>query len=225
MSITLFGTCRLSSLSTCNNRIRDEISYTYDTKEILEVIKFIKYNHVTPEQTITTFRTPMLTNQPIYSKNFENIFEESDTYIIEISSKKTYKYNNFAVHSHLYTMSNDLIKKDIEIIKISDEEFENDILEIINELKTRKIIFVSHIVTDEKSSRYELAKLLEQICLRHYLLYINPVREIIKRGYDINDLVLKEEHTNHYNDLGHKIIKEIYEDYINLINKSEIKTL
>lgn len=48
-NITVFGTCRLESLSKYNMRIRDEISYTYDTKEILEVIQFIKYDHVSPE--------------------------------------------------------------------------------------------------------------------------------------------------------------------------------
>ena len=70
MNITVFGTCRLDSLNSYNTRIKHEISYTYDTKEILEVIKFIKYNHISPEETITTFRTPMMTKQPIYSSNF-----------------------------------------------------------------------------------------------------------------------------------------------------------
>ena len=85
VKVTLFGTCRLESLSNYNNRIRNEISYTYDTKETLEVIQFIKYNHVSPQETLTTFRSPMLYKIPIYQENFKGILEDTDIFIIEIS--------------------------------------------------------------------------------------------------------------------------------------------
>ena len=134
MNVTIFGTCRLDSLNNYNNRIKNEISYTYDTKEILEVIKFIKNNHISPKETITTFRTPMLTKKPIYSSEFEGIFEKTDIFIIEICGKKTYKYNNFFVHSALSNYSNDLISQQIIINQQSNEEIENDILSIIYEL-------------------------------------------------------------------------------------------
>jgi len=217
MNVTVFGTCRLDSLSKYNNRIKNEISYTYDTKEILEVIKFIKYNHIEPKDTITTFRSPMLTNTPIYSSNFDGIFEKTDIFIIEICGKKTYKYNNLFVHSVLRNYSNDLISQQIIINEQSDKEIETDILDIISELNTQKIIFVGHIVTDDKSERYNLSELLKNICFKYNLLFINPVVEISKKGHNINELVIcTDKKIYHYNENGHKIMNEIYEQYINI---------
>lgn len=216
MNITIFGTCRVGCLKDYNLRIRDEISYTYDTKEILEVIKFIKYNHISPDETITTFRTPMITKNPVYSSNFNGILENTDIFIIEISGRKTYKYNNLYVHSALCDYSDDKISEQIIINEQSDKEIEDDILKIINELNAKKLIIICHIVTDEKSKRYNLSKLLENICAKYNILFINPVFEISKKNLNIIDLVDNtEKYIYHYNENGHKIMKEIYEEYIN----------
>jgi len=179
--ITLFGTCRLDSLSCYNNRIRDEISYTYDTKETLEVIKFLKYNHITSEQSLVTFRTPMLTKIPICYENLEHVLDSTDIFIIEISGKKTYKYNNLFVHSFLNQIDNNLVTQQIVINHQNDDEIEKDILEMIKLLNTQKIIIVSHIVTDEKSERYKLSNLLQQICSKYNILFINPVKKLHKK--------------------------------------------
>jgi hypothetical protein len=217
MNVTVFGTCRLDSLGHYNNRIKHEISYTYDTKEILEVIKFIKHNHVSPEDTITTFRTPMLTKQPIYAHQFEGVLD-SDIFIIEICGKKTYMYNQFHVHSALADYSNETIASQIVIREQSDEEIEQDILTILHELH-HNIILVGHIVTDEFSERYKLSRLLEHICQKHHLWFINPVEEMKKQGYDIRDAVVHEPKIYHYNETGHRIMKEIYEKYIHEVRQ------
>jgi len=216
-NVTVFGTCRVDTLSNYNMRIRNEISYTHDPKEILEVIKFIKYNHVSPDQTITTFRSPMLTKNPIYSEHFKGVLGENDIFVIEICGRKSYKFNNLYIHSSLPDIFNDRsLLQYIEIKKSTDEEVENDILEIMYQLNTKKIIFISHIVTDDKSDRYELSILLEKICSKYNLLFINPTVELKKRGHNIHDLVLlHEKNIYHYNDLGHALMKEIYEEFIN----------
>ena len=214
-NITVFGTCRLDSLTNYNNIIKKEISYSYDTKEILEIIKFIKYNHISPEQTITTFRTPMLHKKMIYSQQFKGVLEETDIFIIEICGRKTYNYNGFYVHNFLANCCSNEISQQIKINKQSDNEIENDILEIISELNTKKIIIVGHIGTVEKGERYELLLLLEKICLKNNILFINPVLEITKKGFNINNLVDNGEKIIHYNEKGHKIIKDVYEEYIN----------
>jgi hypothetical protein len=213
-NITVFGTCRLDSLSNCNNRIKNEISYTYDTKEILEIIKFLKYNHLSPEQTITTFRTPMINKTAVYSEQFKGLLEQTDIFIIEICGRKTYNYNGIYVHSALTNYSNNEIAQQIKVNKQSDKEIENDIIEIISQLNTKKIIIVGHIGTVEKGERYELLLLLEKICLKNNILFINPVIEITKKGLNITDLVENGEKIIHYNEKGHKIIKQIYEEYI-----------
>ena len=214
MNVTIFGTCRTDSLNNYNTRIKHEISYTYDTKEILEVIKFIKYNHISPNDTITTFRTPMISKTPIHAIEFEGIFGKTNVFLIEICGKKTYNCNGLFVHSALSNFSNDEISQQIIIHQQSSEEIENDILAIMNELHTKKIIIVSHIVTDDKSERHALSKLLENICCKYNILYINPVVELHKKGYNIYDLVDNQKKIIHYNERGHIAIKEIYEEYI-----------
>ena len=63
--------------------------------------------------------------------------------------------------------------------------------------------------------RYDLSNLLENICIKHNMYYINPVREINKKGYNIKDVVQEEIKIYHYNNEGHRIMSEIYEEYIN----------
>ena len=224
MKITIFGSCRQDSLYKDPKyeitKIKNDIAYTHYTKEILEVIKFIKYDTVTPEETLTTFRSPMLNKTPIYANNYKNDLLTTDVFIIEIASKICYEYNNKYVHHILYDNNeygNDEIKKNI-IKRIQDDtEIENDILKIKEELNTDKIIIVGHIVTYEKGERYNLLNLLEQICKKHKIMFINPIKEIIEKGYNINNLLHNEKILAHYNDMGHHIIKSIYDKHINSV--------
>lgn len=215
--IIIFGTCRLESLSKYDNIIRNNISYTYDTKETLEIIKYLKYNHIQSEQTLFTFRTPMLKKIPLIHKDFEGVLDNTDIFIIEISGRKTYRYNDFYVHSALKDLCKNIPKEDIIINKQNDEEVENDILEIIKELNTKNIIIVGHIVTDNESERYKLAHLLSNICIKYNILFIDPVKEVNKKGYNILNLVDSDSKIIHYNSEGHNIIRVIYEEYINKI--------
>jgi hypothetical protein len=41
MSITLFGSCRIARICN-NNNLNEEISYTHNTKEVIQLIKFLK---------------------------------------------------------------------------------------------------------------------------------------------------------------------------------------
>jgi hypothetical protein len=77
---------------------------------------------------------------------------------------------------------------------------------------TSNIIIVSHLVTHNYGDRYELSTLLEKICIKHNLGFINPVRELTKNGYDIHQLVENEKKIYHYSNEGHTVIKTIYEE-------------
>ena len=44
-------------------------------------------------------------------------------------------------------------------------------------------------MTEYIGERYELSKLLQNICIKYNLLFIDPVTEITKKGYNINDLI------------------------------------
>ena len=74
------------------------------------------------------------------------------------------------------------------------------------------MIIVSHLVTYERGERYVLSQWLEEICLKYNIMFINPVRELKARGYDISKAFEKD--INHYTKYGHQMIKEVYDDFI-----------
>ena len=224
MKITVLGSCRQYSLRNIYNvtSIQEDISYPHYTKEILEVINFCKFGNLSPEETLYTFRTSILNNLPIYfSENIKNEFETSDIFILEIASKKKYKYNNTHVH-HIVTenrynqLIKDEIKNNIQIIDQNKNEIEEDIIKI-KELLNKPIIIISHLVTKNVGERYNLKCWLEEICNKHSIIFIDPIKELESNGYNIETLFEKENILAHYNDFGHTKIIEIYKKYIDTI--------
>lgn len=214
MKITLLGSCRQDSLyeDYTLTDVHFDLSYPHYTKEILEIINFYKYNNIKSEDTVYIFRTPILYNQPyILTEEKQLNFENSDIFILEIASRYCYKFKDRYVHHILHDHKH---LDGIIITKQSDDEIENDIIEI-KKLLNKKIIIIGHIVTYNHGSRFELSQLLENICEKHKILYINPIKEIKLLGYNIDELVVKEDIIAHYNNKGHKIIKNIYNKYIN----------
>ena len=168
-------------------------------------------------------RTAILKNSPIYfNKNLKTEFESSDIFVLEIASKKKYIYNNIHVH-HIVTEKShnkfikDEIKNNIEIIEQNKDEVEEDIINIKN-LLNKPLIIISHLVTKNIGERYNLKFWLEEICTKHNIIFIDPVRELQNKGYNIDELFIKENVLSHYNDEGHKKILEIYKEYIDKIN-------
>jgi len=94
---------------------------------------------------------------------------------------------------------------------LKKEEIYNDILELQKELYNKKMVIITHIANDDNKDRSELILWLEDICSNLNISIINPVKEIEKMGYIMSDL--KSDDT-HYNEMGHNIIKTIYEKYI-----------
>ena len=99
------------------------------------------------------FRTAICENKFIdYNDTYNKLFIDTDIFIIEICSNKKYIHNNFYLH-HLcvderYMTTNNnapkVILQNFIIRKQTDEEIENDILEIQKMLYPKKIIIVSH---------------------------------------------------------------------------------
>jgi hypothetical protein len=209
--ITILGSCRQDSIYNSHDvtSVKNEISYPHYTKEILEVIRFCKYGTMTPDETVYTLRSAILANQPIiHNRYIADEFNSSELYFVEIASRKTYKYKNRYVH---HILNDHQIRSDVEVGSMSDEEIESDILEIIQELGREKTIIVGHIVTRDSGIRYELLKLLERICTKYNIAFLNPVEQLMKKGHNIQALLLDNAH---YNDKGHSLIREIYDDYV-----------
>ena len=70
IKITILGSSRQGYITNnydCTN-IHESISYPHYTKEIIQVINFCKHGNLSLEETLFTFRTPILYKNPIYFK-------------------------------------------------------------------------------------------------------------------------------------------------------------
>jgi hypothetical protein len=223
MLSTIFGSCRQESFYEMPELnitgIRDNISYTHYTKEILEVIKFCKHGHISPEETTSVFRTPIIKNQKLFFNDIlKQNFINTRIFILEIASRTSYLYNGNYVHHILF--DNENFNKRIIVNKQTDEEIENDIIQIKYELNDRHMIIVGHIVTHYFGNRYELLTLLENICEKHNIYFINPVKELTKLGYKVKTLLMED--GTHYNDAGHAAIKQVYCNFIRTIKNQTL---
>jgi hypothetical protein len=187
MSITLFGTCRLNKIYNHNN-LNNLINYTHSTKEVIQFIKFLKGELSIPNPyNKLCFRTAICDNKFIdYNDTYNKLFIDTDIFIIEICSNKKYIHNGFYLHhlcvdkrfSDYNKNTPHEILNNFIIEKQSDEEIENDILEIQKMLYPKKIIIVSHYNSKQNgeyiNSRNKLINLLDCICKKYDIPFINP---------------------------------------------------
>jgi len=220
MSITLFGTCRLQKINN-HNGLNNQITYTHSTKEVIQFIKFLKgelsipnpYNRV-------CFRTAICDNKFIdYNDHYNKLFTDTDIFIIEICSIKKYIHNGYYMHhlpfDKLWQEFNDYkykhyiddtpqnILDNFVIEKQSDEEIENDILEIQKMLHPKKIIIVSHYNSKKQNgecihSRNNLIQLLDSICKKHNIKFINPTN--VLSNYTQEEVI--QDNLGHYTETG-----------------------
>ena len=221
MSITLFGTCRLNNIHNHNN-LNNLINYSHSTKEVIQFINFLKGELSIPNPyNKLCFRTGICHNKFIdYNDTYNKLFNDTDIFIIEICSNKKYIHNNFYLHhlcvdkrfsDYFHKNTPNEILNNFIIEKQSDEEIENDILEIQKKLYPKKIIIVSHYNSKKNgkylNSRNNLINLLDCICKKYDIPFINPT--IVLSNYD-QEQVMKND-LGHYTDIG---INE-FSNYIN----------
>ena len=227
MSITLFGTCRINNILNSNN-LNNLLNYTHSTKEVIQLIKFLKGELVIPEPyNKLCFRTAIIQNKFIYYKDtFNKLLDDTDTFIIEICSSKKYIHNNFYLH-HLcvdkrfscWNKNTPIeILNNFKIEKQSDEVIENDILEIQKMLYPKKIVIVSHYNSKKNdkyiNSRNHLINLLNSICKKYNITFINPT--VVLSNY--NQYQVMKCDLGHYTEFG----IEQFSKYMNNLLNSKI---
>ena len=210
MSITLFGSCRLNQVNN-HNDLNNLINYTHSTKEVIQYIKFLKGELIIPvPYNKLCFRTAICKNTYInYNDVYNKMFIDTDIFVIEICSNKKFIHNDFYLHHlcvdkrySIYNIAPHEILNNFTIEKQSDEEIENDILEIQKMLYPKKIIIVSHYNSKQNGeyihSRNHLIILLDIICKKYNIPFINPTNVLSNFTQEhvmSNDL-------GHYNDIG-----------------------
>lgn len=226
MSITLFGTCRLDQISNHNN-LNNLINYSHSTKEVIQFINFLKGELNIPEPyNKLCFRTAICENINInYSDTYKKAFDDTDIFIIEICSSKKYIHNDYYLH-HLCVDTRfpqfisrcpDEILNNVTIERQTDEEIENDIVEIQKMLYPKKIIIVSHYNSKRNgelmNSRNNLIILLDSICKKYDIPFINPTN--VLSNYSQEEVMSND--LGHYSNFG----MNEFTNYVNNFVKSE----
>ena len=196
-----------------HNNLNNIINYTHSTKEVIQQIKFIKGEIAIPSPyDILCFRTAMVENRNIvWDPSMLELFNNSKVCIVEICSMKKYIHNDFYLHNlcvhasaeprfKIYTPSH--IFSEYKCINQTEDEIENDILEIQRMIYPKKLIIVTHynskINGEVIPSRDKLIKLLIDIGIKHGIDVINPT-EVLKT-FDQNDVMYED--LCHYREIG-----------------------
>lgn len=216
-TLTIFGSCRQESLKTnyIVTNIRDELTYSHYTKEIIQAIEFCKgISNVSRKNTKYCFRTGLLTDSEINYRQFLDSFSKTDIFIAEIASRISYEWEGLYMH-HIATEDEYKFydRKNINIRTLTDDEIEKDIIKIRDLLYPKPLVIVSHITTYKVGKRYDLVKLLETICKKLNIPFINPSECITPDNYD--KIFVKEDILSHYTEYGHSIILNVYNNVIN----------
>ena len=227
---TVFGSCRIDLPH--GNCINHSINFTHCTKEVIQMIHFLNNTVQLPyPYNIAAFRTAINNKTPINNTNdYKLAFDNAPVVIIELCSKKVYNCDNYYLHHFAvdtrtpdWNFNNELIHKNTIIYKQSAEEIETDMLEIMNLLKHKTVIWVSHINHSEILShnahifheRQILIDIIKNICNKHNLNYLSPSECLAHHNLsDILDLDF-----SHYTTYG----RELWFAY--LINYCNLKTL
>jgi hypothetical protein len=222
--VTILGTCRQKGIEKFYpvTNILEDVNYCYSTKEILQEIHYLKFKNIDYNDTKYCFRTGLLSKCCLgIDDNKYNIlkqeFDKTSVFLIEIASRKCYKYNNLYLHSIASHPNFNFDKhNEIEIKQLTNEEIEHDIREIVKELYPKKLIILSHFASYKYGDRYELIKLLEKICLKLDIPFIDQT-EILDK-YGVENVIEKENKLIHYNEFGKTKIAELIKKKIHQIN-------
>lgn len=249
MKITVFGSCRqLQPLSLLGDikdikdieltGIQEKLTYTHYTKEVIQSIEFCKYKNckinesngsinddskIDDKYTKYCFRTGILNNINIDCKEeLKRDFDNTDLFVVEISSRYSYEWNNMYVHHILkddeykFYDKNNIIKREL-----SDIEIEEDIIKIKELLHPKKLLIVSHIYSYDSGKRYDLIKLLERLCLKYDIPFLSPSEYLNQES----DVYQNERKLSHFTEKGCSLISSIYKNTIKDIFKEKTLVL
>lgn len=212
--LSIFGSCRQDSLYNLYpiTSIRDGLSYTHYTKEIIQAIEFCKGLRDDLGEEVF-FRSALLNGKPI-ARKFSDEFEKTDIFVIEIASRIKYEYKGHYIHHEAYdneTYSHTL-QGAVNVSTSSDSEIEQDIIKIRKLVHPKKMVVVTHIASKRYGKRYELSELIIGICNKLGIPVIDPfthIKDNIEEG-----IFVPNDSERHYTDFGHKIIEKVYKKTI-----------
>jgi len=221
--ITSFGSCRVSYVKN-NTRLSDAMTYTHTTKEVLQLIHYIKgLLHLEPPYDTICFRSGILRKSPIqWNPVFRSLYEQTDVFIVEICSKKKYIHNGLCLHDisvdkrfpDLNAGTPAHILEEHMVVKQSEDEIRQDILEIRDLVFPRKLVIISHynakLHGEYLPSRSELIHLLHSICDEAGIPFLDPTEFL---SLFPQEMILQSD-LSHYTAEGFKAFNLIVDSFI-----------
>lgn len=224
--ITIFGSCRQLSVGAHlpTTDIMNGLNYPHYTKEILQEIKYLKTRHMSDHEANVCFRSGLL-GQPMSNEKYEHFkaqFDSSTIFLVEIASRICYEWNTSS-HNQAHYMHHIATedqygfydRANIRTRDLSDEEIEEDIIQIRNELYPRPFIIISHFSTYNHGKRYELVQLLNRLCKNYNIPFINQ-SDIVR---DNPHFLENEPVLAHYNAEGNAYVGSLLFQKINEVRR------
>lgn len=214
--ITIFGSSRQDTIKKhfSTTFIQDIIGDTPSTKEIIQAIEFCKGIKIPPD-TKNCFQQGILRNVEIDASRIIKDFENTDVFVVEISTRNVYEHKGTYVHRSLTEEKYGV--PDIHNRALSDAEIEDDLSRIKQLLEPKKILIVSHIHLRDTGERVELIQLLERLCLKYDLPFLSPSDYL----YAEKDVYKKEAVLSNFTEYGKSLIGLIYKRVIADIFKTK----
>jgi len=185
--VTAFGSCRVSYV-TNNTRLSDAITYTHTTREVLQLIQFLKGDlKLEPPYSEICFRTGLLRGAPLlWEPVFRDLYEQTDEFVVEVCSRKKYMHGGLCLHDlgvdkrfpnfNQRTPAN--VLEEFRVEEQTDEEIRQDLLELKAILSPRKMVVVSHynakLGEEYLASRNALVELLKGVCAENAIPFLDP---------------------------------------------------
>lgn len=220
--VTVFGSCRCNIAAS--NQLNNFINYTHCTKEVLQQIAYIRGEFI-PEYplNIYLFRTAINQNSPLtYNSLFLELFNDSDTAIVEISSMKKYIYKGRYLH-HLAVDKREQywpntphqILNGYKLVKQDKGEIEKDMADIIKKLNPRRTLFVTHYNHPQfpqytYKKRQHLINIVTDTCAEHNYELLNPGK--ILDNYPVWQIMQTD--LEHYTEYGSELWKNALTKHI-----------
>ena len=210
--ISILGCCRQDSLKDYFNvtSVRDRLTYCHYPNEALQALRFIAGYSFNKENCSKAFRICQITNRKINQKTFLNEFKNTKLFVLEIATPNEILYENIYCHEEI--KKNYLYKNIIRLNKTSKNEIINTLKAILKIIGNKKLMVVSHIYNNEKTSRAEFSKLIKEICFEMKIPFFDTMFYLRNEDYD--KIFVKEEILAHYTDYGHSVIGKLYANFI-----------
>ncbi|MBT8573846.1 hypothetical protein G6699_09755 [Polynucleobacter paneuropaeus] len=213
--VTIFGSCRQDSIYNLYpvTSIRNELTYTHYTKEIIQAIEYCKGLREDLTE-IVYFRSSLLSEKKI-TKKFTEDFNATDLFVIEIASRISYKYKGNYLHHEAVDNSkfHNYLDDTVQIFDQTDQEIEEDLIKIRELIFPKKLLVVTHISTKNIGKRFELINALKKICRNLAIPILDPSQ--IMSNYKENIAFVPNDKARHYSAFGHRIIENSYKRIIN----------